>query len=347
MTRAFVLMTAMPPTKGHLALIDYAVAVADYVTVIVNTQPEEPLWAERVQAIREYSVGTPNLTIEHIHQTLPQEPEDDPGFWDMWAGFLWSRGFQAGDYVVASEKYGVKLSQAVAGTFMPYDMDRRISRTKATWVRLSPLSYFEDIAPSFQSVLRKRVTIFGAESVGKTTLAFELAEQYKVTTLPEWARPYLETVGSDITLWKMNKIWRGQRALQEVGDRQALDTPFIVQDTDLFSTVGYWDLMGERDGLGKVPPLLVEDALTHKSDLYLILNSNIPFEEDPLRYGGHQRESDDTYWIDLCRRYGLNYRYIEPRNLPNRLEESWAHMEDLFGDPLHYVRSGAEYQEGE
>ena len=60
------------------------------------------------------------------------------------------------------------------------------------------------------------------------------------------------------------------------------------------------------------PKGLVTDATILKSDLYLITQSNIPFEQDPLRYGGDRRESKDEYWIGLCEGYDLNYRVVKP-----------------------------------
>ncbi len=85
------------------------------------------------------------------------------------------------------------------------------------------------------------------------------------------------------------------------------DRPYVVQDTDLFATVGYW----EHWNPGTTPESLVEDARAGMSDLYLVTLSNIPFEPDPLRYGVHERETPDAYWIALAERYGLNYRVMD------------------------------------
>lgn len=313
MTNAYVLMTAMPPTKGHLHLIQFAASLSPHAHVIVCTQPDEPYWQERLLALQKATRGLENVVLHHIHKELPQEPEQHPGFWDMWVDFLKMFGFQEGDYVVASETYGVKLAEEAGGQFMPYDISRSVYQSKATEVRNDPWTYFDQILPEFQPCLRKRVTIFGAESVGKTTLSHQLANRINGHWLPEWARPYLETVGSEITTQKMEAIWHGQNALQKQGT-MLLDKPFIVQDTDLFSTVGYWDMwdMGTPTGL-------VDDAILQKSDLYLIPPSNVPFVADPLRYGGDKRESTDSYWIGICEKYGLRYKVIPYQEWDSRL----------------------------
>ncbi len=341
--KAFVLMTAMPPTKGHLRLIEFAARLGGSAEVIVNTQPEEPYAFERVKALREVALRLSNsfdiqVNIHHIHKSLPQEPEGNEGFWDMWTEFLTMHGLQTYDFIVASEMYGAKLAEVTGATFMPYDVDREMFYSKATLVRREPLKYFDQILPEFQRNLIKTVTIFGAESTGKTTLSNRLrnSDLFKVHWMFEYARPYLEKCGTEITTESMTGIWHGQRALQEHA-KTFYDRPFVMQDTDLFSTVGYWDFWDMN-----TPQELVEDAIRLKSDLYLITQSNIPFEEDPIRYGGDKRESDDQYWIDLCERYELNYRVIQSNNKFTRTAEAELAMLDEFESTfdLHYERVG-------
>jgi NadR type nicotinamide-nucleotide adenylyltransferase len=341
MTRAYVLLTAMPPTNGHLNLIRFASNLATYVEVILCTQPGEPFTEERYIALAEATNNMPAVNIHRIHRKLPQEPEEAVDFWDMWAGFLTDNGLTPDDYIVASEKYGVKLAEVTGAKFMPYDIDRSITATKATRVRLDPYLHFEDVLPEFQWLLRPRITVFGAESTGKTTISRELAGAHKSLWLPEYARPYLETVGNDITNESMRAIWHGQQALQVHAESVATDSRFIIQDTDLFSTVGYWEFWHP----GECPSGLIEDAKNGESDLYLIMSSkDFPFEEDPLRYGGDHREATDEYWIALAQQYGLNYVIIDglaDREL--RFHEADKAIMDYFdkqAEALNYVRIG-------
>ena len=120
-------------------------------------------------------------------------------------------------------------------------------------------------------------------------------------------------------------IWRAQRALQRSA-RALRDRPFIVQDTDLFATVGFWELWDPAT----VPDGLRADASADRSDLYLMTRSDIPFEPDPLRYGGDVRETSDAYWIDLAERFGLPYRVIQSTTPADRLAEARELSLDLF-----------------
>jgi HTH-type transcriptional repressor of NAD biosynthesis genes len=353
MSRAYVVMTAMPPTKGHIALIEFAARVGESVEVYLQTQPGEPFIQERYSALVEATRHMSTVSIHRMHKTLPQEPDEatEAMFWDMWAGFLRDWGITEDDYIVASEGYGKELAKITGSTFIPFDMDRDVVQAKATAVRENPFGNFDQIIPEFQKYLRVRVTIFGAESTGKTTLARALAREVDGLFLPEWARPYLETVGAEITHEKMVNIWTGQRALQQSAAKLAVDKPVIVQDTDLFSTVGYWDANTwkiENGGSPSITPRrLVSDARVDTSDLYIITRSNIPFEADPLRYGGDKRELSDEWWIKFAEQHLLNYIVLNSDDIDTRLDEATEYVLAEFhkqADKLEYIREGKEYQ---
>lgn len=45
------------------------------------------------------------------------------------------------------------------------------------------------------------------------------------------------------------------------------------------------------------------------------MNDGIPFEADPLRYGGDKRESGMQHWIDILEEFDLPY-YVVPLGTP-------------------------------
>ena len=328
MTKAFVLMTAMPPTKGHLNLIRFAASLpVSQVTVLVCTQPFEPYAWERANAVEQacrtlnFADGSTMLTVKHLNRELEQDSRT-PGFWPMWDSIMREHGFKAGDLCVSSEGYGATLAGRLQGHFVPYDPARELYFTKATNIREHMVDYFDDILPEFQPYLTTRVTIFGAESTGKTTLSKELAEVVNGHWIYEWARPFLELTGKPINASTMGEIWRGQNATQKHAG-MFRDKPFIIQDTDLFSTIGYWDQKHWREPLGMSPENLWDDAYATKSDLYLMTSEyNVPFEPDPLRYGVDHRESGDDYWEDLLVKMGLPYCILDHNSYENRLAQA-------------------------
>jgi NadR type nicotinamide-nucleotide adenylyltransferase len=321
-------MTAMPVTKGHKALVqfasEYGYATDQRVKVVLCTQPSEPFVNERYHALYNIVNGLSRTQLIHIDKEISQDATA-PGFWDMWWTLLKNRGAELGDTYIASEVYGKRLAEEMGGKFMPYDPERSIMDIKATRVRKNIPMYWNHMAPEFARYLTRRVTIFGAESTGKTTLAKRLGDIHRCYFVPEYARPYLENTVNEITVSSMTDIWKGQRALQDAAGMWEPE-PFIVQDTDLFSTVGYWEFPHWQDTLGAPPEGLIRDALAHKSDLYLITQSNIPFERDPLRYGGDVREGSDEYWINVCEKYGLNYIVLRGDNPSARFQQATIEM---------------------
>jgi nicotinamide riboside kinase len=201
---------------------------------------------------------------------------------------------------------------------------------------------WDNILPEFRQYLQKKVTLFGAESTGKTTLTEKLRGEFfgLSTKLFEWARPYLEMTDPVVTHEAMDRIWEGQRALQVSTYQNALK-PLVIQDTDLWTTVGFW----EDWDIDTVPAGIYLDAALLQSDLYIITRSNIPFEHDELRYGGDERQTNDQFWIDLCEKYGLPYVILDDADLTDRLYEASGHIyEKLFSvNPLEYTRIGSEY----
>jgi HTH-type transcriptional repressor of NAD biosynthesis genes len=328
-------MTAMPPTKGHLNLIRFGASLAREVYVVLCTQPGEPMVKERVAAVRNAvkNITYSRVIVLHLDRELPQDPTTT-GFWNMWKHLLtdgveskwFIEGVRTDDLIVSSEPYGKKIADITGSTFMPYDPNRELLPVKATPIRSDVYTYFDDIMPEFQHNLRYNVTVFGAESTGKTTLSKELAARLNGHWFFEWARPYLETVGPEITRDSMEAIWHGQTAIQE-HSFDFFDKPYAFYDTDLYSTIGYWQQPHWAKDLGMNPVGLEMDAYRLKSDLYIITKSNIDFEEDPIRYGGDHRESPDEYWIDIAERFGLNYVVLESQSLDDRLNEA---MDEVY-----------------
>lgn len=316
--KGIIVLTALPPTKGHGYLIRFAsdflftIDKSASLHVIVCSKPNEPIdgWV-RATSISDEFEDLRNVWVSHRDANDPDLPEHHIGFWSHWRNVVLSKvnHIDADDILFASEEYGVEFAEKLGCRFVPCDPGRDIFDIKAAEVRADPLGQFDKILPSFASRLQKRVTFFGAESTGKTTLSRYVADYFKSIWVHEWARPYLEMCGPEVTDERMANIVSGQWAAQHAASERSL-TPFIVQDTDLFSTLGYYKIYG-----GQYTNDLRMLMTGTKSDLYLVMNSKIPFTPDRLRYGGNKRESTDQFWIDILEEYGLPYRLITEEDL--------------------------------
>lgn len=303
-THGLIFMTALLPTVGHQHIISFAANFVDYVHVIISTRSKEPttFWQRKIALTEESNV----FFYSHSDNNAPQNPvaADDAEFWGYWAKVV--KGLVADniDYVFASEPYGMQVARSLNAEFIPVDTAREVQPVRGTQVRQNLFMLQDDIAQGFKEYLKLNVVLFGPESCGKTTLARRLAKHYRGTYVPEWARPYLETVGATITEHKMEMIVNGQYASERAA--AAIDTLVTVKDTDLLSTLGFYELYGITQ-----PSYLHWMIDDYPNDLYLVMNDNIPFEPDQLRYGVTQRETSVQYWVDILDRYDRHYVAIK------------------------------------
>ena len=340
-TNAVVLMTALVPTVGHKFLIDFAKKLISFdgkVHVILRTMDKEPVTSNiRLYAILDAYYYCDDVVFHILHRDVPQGPDEHPDFWNVWRDIV--REFvdvQPDDYFVASELYGMDMARVLGCNFMPCNRYREVFPISGTEVLKDLMKNFEYILPEFQRHIRKTITIFGPESCGKTTMAKALAKELNGWFVPEWAREYLETVGAEVTDERMQAIVYGQAALQKTAKNDLFDKPFIFQDTDLFSTLGYYRLWG--GGTDRDIDLCEYLAKQLKSDFYIVMNDGIPFVADPLRYGGDKRESGMQFWIDLLEEFKLPY-YVAP-NTSKHMQTNYAcsAVIEMFEQSTQHIR---------
>ncbi|HET7435612.1 MAG TPA: ATP-binding protein [Thermoanaerobaculia bacterium] len=120
--------------------------------------------------------------------------------------------------------------------------------------------------------IARRICLTGPECTAKTTIAAQLARELGVPFVPEYSREYAETCGHTLTAADVEPIARGTiAAIDAAGDAHVLDT-------DLISTVVY-----ARHYYGACPPWIVAAARAHRADLYLLMNTDLPWEPDGIR----------------------------------------------------------------
>jgi NadR type nicotinamide-nucleotide adenylyltransferase len=318
-------MSAIVPTVGHRFLVEFVRELAErrgaVPAVIVSRFEEEPTgFFERSRGL-DVPEGV-QLVPHYPEEDVPPEPRgpDDQEFWEKWREEtnrvfrgMFDRDVEPTDVLVTSEPYGVPYAGVLGCQFVTCDVARSVVPVRGTDVRRDLCGNFDLVAPRFANMfLKVKATIFGAESCGKTTLWRNLREQWfhesDATYVPEYAREYLETVGPELTDEKMLNIIDGQLAFQQIADR--IPRQFQIQDTDLFSTLGYYELWGRR-----APLELRQLALENQSDVYFAMPDHVPFEPDPLRYGGDRREGDAAWWRAFADRCDLNVVEV-PAGIP-------------------------------
>lgn len=150
----------------------------------------------------------------------------------------------------------------------------------------------------------KKIAIVGPESTGKSTLTKLLAKHYHTLWVAEFARYYCAALTAPCTMQDEINMFHGQLALEESVLAMA-EQELIFCDTTIL-TVKIWsdEMLGET-------PQLVLDALPQRTyDLYLLLNIDLPWQEDPLRDFPHMREHFMEIWYKELEELGANYVLI-------------------------------------
>lgn len=160
----------------------------------------------------------------------------------------------------------------------------------------------------------KKIAIVGPESTGKSTMSQQLAKHYNVPWVPEYARYYCAALTSDCTLQDEINMFHGQVALEEFVLAMA-DTDFIICDTT-FVTVKIWS----DEMLGETPQIVLDALKTHKYDFYLLLDIDLPWQEDPLRDFPHMREHFMEIWHNELKALHAQYKVIG--GIENRLQNA-------------------------
>jgi NadR type nicotinamide-nucleotide adenylyltransferase len=127
-----------------------------------------------------------------------------------------------------------------------------------------------------------KVAVTGPESTGKSTLAQQLACHYRAVWVPEYARAYIGGLDRPYTAADVERIARGQLAQYQ----QALSRAdrFLFADTDLL-VIKIWML----HAYGSCPDWILRALEQQDFDLYLLMQVDLPWEQDPQREHPHLR----------------------------------------------------------
>lgn len=271
MTRGMVLGKFMPPHAGHVFLCDVARRMTDELVIVVGSLAREPIaGTQRVAWMKELF---PDAIVVHHTDENPQYPEEHPDFWAIWKASLGRVLPGPVDVVFAGEAYGKKLAEVLGARFVPVDRKASsLAGVSGTAIREDPLAHWDHIPPCVRAHYVKRVSVFGPESTGKTTLANALAEHFDTSVVPELARQLLEANDAKLDLADMEMIVKGQIAFEESLVSAARGV--LVCDTDPLATRLWAKALFDAD-------LEVPDRAY---DLTLLCAPDVPWVADPVRY---------------------------------------------------------------
>lgn len=296
-----VLGKFMPPHRGHQALIDFAAAYCERLIIVVGSMPDEPIDGHlRFQWLQQLA---PKADVRHLHQPMPQQPDEHPHFWTLWREALRDTVKTPIDWVFASEDYGFRLAEEMDATFIPFDPTRSMAPICATAIRQNPAAHWDYLTDVCKTYFLKTVCVFGPESTGKTTLCADLAAHFNTTWVPEYARFYLEARGGACQAADMPAIARGQAAL--TASKRKAARRLLFCDTDPWATE-----LWSKALFGACDPAIPQWAGAMSADLYLLTDVDVPWVDDSVRYLPEKRREFFAACQALLEREGLPYVVI-------------------------------------
>lgn len=130
---------------------------------------------------------------------------------------------------------------------------------------------------------KRSILITGPESTGKSEISKALATIFKGKLLPEYAREYLETHGSAYTSTIVEEIAKEQlkrrNALLSIADS------VVFFDTDLLVCRIWMEHV-----YGTCPDWIIKESMNPIFTHILLMDIDLPWQEDPLREHPHQRK---------------------------------------------------------
>lgn len=291
-----VLGKFLPPHKGHQYLVDFAQENVDKLYIVVDNISNDVIPVK--QRMKWMKSMFPKAEVLTLRKELPQHPEEAPtDFWQRWEAGLKEILPEKIDKVFASEDYGEKLASMLGAKFNIVDKDRANVPICATKIREMPIKFWDYIVDVAKPYFCKRVCIFGPESTGKSTLTEKLAEFFKTTYVPEYAKSVIERCKGDIKYENMEEIIIGHH--QEIEDKVQIANKVLFVDTDAI-TSKIWS----NELFGKYPKIADEIIPKDKFDTYLLLNVDVPWVNDIHRYRPDNRQD----FFNVCKKELEHYK---------------------------------------
>lgn len=162
-----------------------------------------------------------------------------------------------------------------------------------------------------------KIAVVGPESTGKSTIAQAVARHFDTVCVPEYAREYCKNLHNEYTLQDEVNMYYGQIALENTLIPLAKNN-LLICDTTIMTIKIWCDYL-----FGDTPQDVKVEINNRHYDLYLLMDIDLPWEEDPLRDFPEHREHFMGVWESELKSLKANYIIISglgDERLKNALE---------------------------
>lgn len=263
----------MPPTNGHLYLIEFARQCCRKLTIVVLTLKDEPIpGILRYNWIREMF---PDCTVVHHYHDMPQEPENpqDVAFYHAWRDSLRAHCPRNDfDALFASEDYGYPVAWALGIRFIPVDTARGSVSISGTAMRSDPWQHWQHLPSVVRPYFLRRVALAGGSAEMRNHLAQGLAAHYQTCHVADYGARFMDDVARNVPPWTPDQLTihdisttaRGHRASTAALARQANRVLFMASSLQQIAAES-------RKRFGQIPAWIDVAAAEEKIDITLAL----------------------------------------------------------------------------
>jgi NadR type nicotinamide-nucleotide adenylyltransferase len=308
--RGLVVGKFCPLHRGHMLVIESALAACQEVVVISYTDPE---FAGCGPAVRQDWLEAlypqvRSLVVGATHGIPANDaPEVDHR---VFCGWLCRTILDTTvDAVFTSESYGDGFATALSSYFgapvthVSVDQARVAVPISGTVLRADPHAHRRFLDPRVYASFVQRICVLGGESSGKTTLARALAAQLGTVWAPEYGRELWERQDGVLAFDDLLHIGREQVAREEALAQEA--NRWLVCDTSPLVTAFYSKAM-----FGRVDPALA--ALAHRPyALTLVCAPDFAFVQDGTRQDGAFRQRQHDAYLKTLTERGIAWTLLE------------------------------------
>ncbi len=166
-----------------------------------------------------------------------------------------------------------------------------------------------------------KIVLTGPESSGKTTLAKSLAHVLQTTLVPEFSRPYLESLGRPYIYNDLKSIGLGQQCWEDWYMLHSTNS-CVVCDTD-WTVIRIWELF--QYGTIQATQFKLLSPNTH----YFLCAPDIPWVADDLRESPSDRDTLFVLYEQLLREHQAAFTILRG-DPPHRLKTALAIIQNLY-----------------
>ena len=300
MANGLLLGAFMPPHNGHLTVAAFARAYASELTVVLCSQPDDPIDPDkRLAWLREL---LPDARIEHWPDIAYEDKKHAP----VPAVVERAKAFfgDAVDLVFGADEGLKKLADALGAEFLNVDPGRELLSVAASDIRSEPLSNWEFIPPCVRPEYVKRVCLIGPHGLGKTALAEQLAIHYETVAAYSYIGRTMKKPPKMLAPGQLEAMARGQIATEDALARLA--NRVLICDTDPLSTQIWAEL-----SMGAAPGSVVEMANTRRYDQYLLLDVDTRLQDGTLKPADETRQREFDHYRQTLIERDLKYLRLD------------------------------------